>query len=403
MVGKWHLGNYRQPGHGFDHWVALHQGPHDGLLRQRRATPTARIQRVAGQHIVEHFSDRAIDYIPSPRPRPTVLPAGELRRPLRPAPDRRRRRPPQPILRTVRRPVVPAVPAHRRPAHPIPRRSVRLRPRPDRGVHAGQRLQQRLVDGTNPQRPGDPGQHRRPERAGRPRHRTGRRRTRRTRAHRGHARHHHDRPGQPLRPARPVGPPTWTDPPYIHDVTFRVPLIVRHPEPSSPSGSIDSVVSHYDLFPTILDHVGIDRRRHRRIAGPELRPAAAGRAPPRSGDEAFFEAETARAIRTPEFLYVAHLDGRGRARALRPRRRPRTVDERRRRDPRHATIVAALDARLADVLRRLTPTLATTSGTEEPAKPWCRDTSLQGAVRRRVGRDHGRGSGLHEVGPGSGE
>ena len=26
MVGKWHLGNYRQPGHGFDHWVAFTKG-----------------------------------------------------------------------------------------------------------------------------------------------------------------------------------------------------------------------------------------------------------------------------------------------------------------------------------------------------------------------------------------
>jgi len=26
MVGKWHLGNYRQVGHGFDHWVAFTKG-----------------------------------------------------------------------------------------------------------------------------------------------------------------------------------------------------------------------------------------------------------------------------------------------------------------------------------------------------------------------------------------
>ena len=26
MIGKWHLGNHRCPGHGFDHWVALTKG-----------------------------------------------------------------------------------------------------------------------------------------------------------------------------------------------------------------------------------------------------------------------------------------------------------------------------------------------------------------------------------------
>ncbi len=26
MVGKWHLGNFRQVGHGFDHWVAFTKG-----------------------------------------------------------------------------------------------------------------------------------------------------------------------------------------------------------------------------------------------------------------------------------------------------------------------------------------------------------------------------------------
>ncbi len=35
MVGKWHLGNYRQVGHGFDHWVAFTKGHTTDFLRQR--------------------------------------------------------------------------------------------------------------------------------------------------------------------------------------------------------------------------------------------------------------------------------------------------------------------------------------------------------------------------------
>ena len=46
-------------------------------------------------------------------------------------------------------------------------------------------------------------------------------------------------------------------------------------------------------------------------AGRSFAPLLRGEALNDWADEAFFEAETARAIRTPEHLYVAHLDGAG--------------------------------------------------------------------------------------------
>jgi len=53
------------------------------------------------------------------------------------------------------------------------------------------------------------------------------------------------------------GHPIWTDPPFMHDVTFRVPLVVRRPGTVAPGRLVDRIVSHVDLLPTVLDHVGL--------------------------------------------------------------------------------------------------------------------------------------------------
>ena len=62
MVGKWHLGSFRQRGHGFDHWVAFTKG-HTTDFYDNQVLVGDEIRHVRGQHIVEYFSDRAIDFI----------------------------------------------------------------------------------------------------------------------------------------------------------------------------------------------------------------------------------------------------------------------------------------------------------------------------------------------------
>ena len=62
MVGKWHLGNHRCPGHGFEHWVALTKG-HTTDFHDNEVFVDGAVERVVGQHIVEYFSDRAIDFL----------------------------------------------------------------------------------------------------------------------------------------------------------------------------------------------------------------------------------------------------------------------------------------------------------------------------------------------------
>jgi arylsulfatase A-like enzyme len=107
------------------------------------------------------------------------------------------------------------------------------------------------------------------------------------------------------------GHPQWTDPPFMHDVTFRVPLIVRRPGTVPAQRVVDDVVSHCDLFPTVLDHVGITGVSIPGSPGRSFGAVLRGETLDGWEDEAFFEVETARAIRTPEWLYVKHLDDTG--------------------------------------------------------------------------------------------
>lgn len=108
---------------------------------------------------------------------------------------------------------------------------------------------------------------------------------------------------------------------------------------------LDHVVSHYDLFATILDHAGIDGVRVDASPGRSFAPLLHGEPLGGRPEEAFFEAETARAIRTPEFLYVRHLDGTGE-----PELYDLVADPEQwsnvAADPAHADALARLDARL---------------------------------------------------------
>jgi hypothetical protein len=62
MVGKWHLGSFRQRGHGFDHWVAFTKG-HTTDFYDNEVFVDGQVQRIRDRHIVEYFSDRAVDFL----------------------------------------------------------------------------------------------------------------------------------------------------------------------------------------------------------------------------------------------------------------------------------------------------------------------------------------------------
>jgi len=350
MVGKWHLGNHRCPGHGFDHWVAFTKG-HTTDFYDNEVYADGALHRVAGQHIVEHFSDRAIEYLATrdrDRPfflqvnydGPYVLPptvvgadprnpfyerfAGRSFRPFPPVDDR--------LIRSLATPfdfdLDPAEEYTLASAFNNVWWTVRMHN--DQATRANIAAQHALVD-----------------------HAIGRV------VDALDAEGLADDTllivttdqGNPYGQRGLWGHPQWTDPPFVHDVTFRVPLIVRRPGTVPAQRVVDEIVSHYDLFPTILDHTGITDVAIDGSPGRNLTALLRGGAAPGWRDEAFFEAETARAIRTREHLYTRHLDGTGPPElydlVADPEQWANVAGE-----PGQAAVVAALDARLVEFFGR---------------------------------------------------
>lgn len=308
MIGKWHLGNHTCPGHGFDHWEAFTKG-HTTDFYDNEVFAEGETRRVTGRHIVDHFADRAVDYLgrhPGDRPfflqvnfdGPYVLPptvvgadprnpfyerfAGRSFAPFPPVDDR--------LIRSL------AVPFD---FDLDPREEYTLasafnnvwwavRVHNDPATRANVAAQNALVDAA----------------IGRvvdalDAHGMGADTLVIVTTDQGNPYGQHGLWGHPI----------WTDPPFVHDVTFRIPLIVRQPGTVPAHRSIDRIVSHYDLLPTILERAGIDGPLLTASPGRSLAPFLAGEESGPWVDEAFFEAETARAIRTREHLFIAHLDG----------------------------------------------------------------------------------------------
>lgn len=350
MVGKWHLGNYRCAGHGFDHWVAFTKG-HTSDFYDNEVYADGALQRVVGQHIVEHFSDRAIDYLeqrdrgrpfflqvnydgPYVLP-PTVVGADPKNPFYERFADRTFRRFP-PIDDRLIRSLAAPFDFDLDPAEEYTLASAfnnvwwTVRMHNDQATRANVAAQNALVD-----------------------HAIGR------------VVDALDAEGltedtllvvttdqgNPYGQRGLWGHPQWTDPPFMHDVTFRVPLVVRQPGAVQPQTVVDRVVSHCDLFPTILDHAGIDDVDLPASPGRSFAPALRGEPLVDWADEACFEAETARSIRTPEFLYTSHLEGTGA-----PELYDLVADPEQwsnvAADPGQASTVARLDARLRDFFAR---------------------------------------------------
>ncbi len=344
MVGKWHLGNFRQPGHGFDHWVAFTKG-HTTDFYDNQVYVDGAVERIAGQHIVEHFSDRAIDFIEHREPNrpfflqvnydgPYVLPptviGADLRNPFYERFAGRTFRPFPPIDDRLIRSLALPFDFDLDPAEEYTLASAfnnawwTVRMHNDQATRANVAAQNALVD-----------------------HAIGRVvDALDTQGLTG------DTmvivttdQGNPYGQRGLWGHPQWTDPPFVHDVTFQVPLIVRQPGSIEAQRVIDRVVSHCDLLPSILDHVGITDVPIDESPGRSFAAALRGEALPGWVDEAFFEAETARAIRTLDHLYVSHLEGTGEPELYDlisdPEQWTNVAD-----DPSRAGVVSLLDARL---------------------------------------------------------
>jgi choline-sulfatase len=84
---------------------------------------------------------------------------------------------------------------------------------------------------------------------------------------------------------------------------MHVPLIVRWPDHVPAAKRTDMMVRNYDLYPTLLDCVGLSAKVPEKLPGRSF--AAALRGERIEWDNvAFYEFETTRAIRTDEWKYV---------------------------------------------------------------------------------------------------
>ena len=124
-----------------------------------------------------------------------------------------------------------------------------------------------------------------------------------------------------------------TRPLTAFDWTMWIPLLIRQPG-RIPRGTVsERIVTNYDVLPTILEWLGLDRDRP---GGPDLpgrsfAPLLLGESP-EWDDVAFYEFENVRAIRTAEWKYVERF-GEGPTELYDLARGPRRAFEYRGREP----------------------------------------------------------------------
>lgn len=97
-----------------------------------------------------------------------------------------------------------------------------------------------------------------------------------------------------------------TRPLHAFDETLHVPLLFRQPGPIAAGKRSDLLVSNYDLFPTLLDYLGLKEKLPEKPAlpGHSLAPALRGKGV--EWDQVvFYEFENTRAVRTTEWKYIS--------------------------------------------------------------------------------------------------
>jgi uncharacterized sulfatase len=105
--------------------------------------------------------------------------------------------------------------------------------------------------------------------------------------------------------------------PNMFDDSIRVPLLVRWPSVVRPGSRIDHVVSNLDIFPTVLDLVGLGVPENLQIEGRSAAPWLRGESVP--WDETLFgqydmhhgQVARMRMLRTPDWKLIRHFESDG--------------------------------------------------------------------------------------------
>jgi arylsulfatase A-like enzyme len=146
------------------------------------------------------------------------------------------------------------------------------------------------------------------------------------------------------------GNTSWSYPFTVYNVNMQVPLILWHAGRIPASGSNERIVNQFDIFPTLVDYLGVDDKTIENSPGHSFAPMLAGKKTDWT-DAAYFEFVTVRAIRTPEWKYMKRFD----------RDEPDTLFDMRRDpeetrnlldQPEYADVAAELDGKLTDFFNR---------------------------------------------------
>jgi len=311
MIGKWHLGQYRKPALGYEHWVTFSKG-HTTDFYNNEIADNGQEYEVRDHHIIEFFTEKAIEYLKqqdgsSPfylqlnYDGPYYLP------PTCMGPD-----PKNPFYERFERHLFTPFP-------PLDRRMIEQLPEPDQidNFHPEDEFWRRFINGG---------------------------RQMFTRMHNDPATmanmaaqnalvdHCIGRVMEALH-AQGLdqdtlvifssdqsnlygqhglwGHPPFTTPAYMYDTTFNVPLIFRQPGTIEPFRVNDMVIGQYDFMPTILDYAGFGDVEIAHSPGRSFAPVLRGNPMTDWVNEAYFEHEESRSIRTPLYFFTRRLEGFG--------------------------------------------------------------------------------------------
>jgi hypothetical protein len=104
------------------------------------------------------------------------------------------------------------------------------------------------------------------------------------------------------------GNSSWAKPHPVYKEHMQIPLIVRQPKLVPESSLSEKVISQYDIFPTLLDMVGMGDKEISRSPGRSFAPMLHGQQQAWA-DTAFFEYITARAVVNKEWKLVKRMFG----------------------------------------------------------------------------------------------
>lgn len=142
-----------------------------------------------------------------------------------------------------------------------------------------------------------------------------------------------------------------TYPSHLYDAGLHIPLIVRQPGRVASGAVSDLLVSQYDLAPTLMDYLGFDDVEFANSPGNSYAGALRGHGIDEWAEAVYFEQEETRGIRTSRYSYWERIPSIGRPVLFDHDKDPEQRTDVAA-DPAYADVVAQLDQRLTGFFAR---------------------------------------------------